>query len=282
MLHVSRWDVEGEENYDLKINDIFDDKDCVFPVYTNPIKGDILHAIVRNSRKLKEVAELVWGVKIYQKGKGKPPQDGSERIERIYHTDMKTKKTHLPLLGGKNITRYNLQWDSKYVDYGEWLAEPRTLSWFSGERILVREVTAKGQIQATFVKDEYVFSNSIDGLRMIEPSTSIHYILGLLNSKLISFYHFNSSPNAFKGTFPKLLVNDLRELPIPLPNSKIEKQIIKCAENLLNLNNQLIRLSLDDQRQQIKQTIVYNENKIDQLVYELYGLTDSAIEIIEN
>jgi len=118
------------------------------------------------------------------------------------------------------------------LDYGEWLAEPRKPDWFSEKSILVREVTAKGIIQATLVEGEYVFSNSVDGIKLTSNEISYEFLLGLLNSSLISFYHYKTSANAFKGTFPKVLLSDLKELPIPKISSNRQKEFIVKLKQL--------------------------------------------------
>jgi len=38
--------------------------------------------------------EAIWGVKIYQKGKGNPPQNGHESITKCFHSTTKSKATH--------------------------------------------------------------------------------------------------------------------------------------------------------------------------------------------
>ena len=57
--------------------------------------------------------------------------------------------------------------------------------------------------------------------------------------------------------------------------------IIKFVDNLLKLNKELQNTKLDTQRQQIQRAIDHSEKKIDELVYELYGLTEKEIGIIE-
>ena len=47
-------------------------------------------------------------------------------------------------------------------------------------------------------------------------------------------------------------------------------------------NKQLQTNKPETQRQQIQRTINHAEKKIDELVYELYGLTEEEIKIIEN
>jgi hypothetical protein len=211
-----------------------------------------------------------------------PHQKGYESEDKIFHSNKKTKKTHRPLIGGSDINRYSFEWNEGYIDYGQWIAEPRKPEWFDGERIVVREVTANGIIQATFIDGDYVFSNSVDGIKIINDRIEIKYLLGIINSKLISFYHSNTSPNAFKGAFPKVLLQDLRDLPIPEGNPKTRKEIITHADLLLNLNKELKEEKLQTKIEQIKQHIEHSEEKINELVYELYELTEEEIAIIEN
>jgi len=71
-------------------------------------------------------------------------------------------------------------------------------------------------------------------------------------------------------------------LPIPKNVSKEQETvIIKHVELLLQLHKDLKTAVLPNQVEQLKQKISYNEKQIDKLVYELYGLTEEEIEIIE-
>ena len=174
-----------------------------------------------------------------------------------------------------------LNWRGGYVDYGEWLAEPRTPDWFDGERILIREVTSKGQIHAAIVEDEFVFSNSIDGLRITSDVYSIKFVLGILNSRLTTFYHFNSSPNAFKGTFLKVLVKDILGFPLPrIPERAMHDEMVKRVDEMLGLHRQLAGVSLI-KRGVIEALIERTDKKIDALVYRLYGLSEDEVAVVE-
>lgn len=147
---------------------------------------------------------------------------------------------------------------------------------------MVREVTSNGILQATFVDEDFVFSNSVDEIKLKSEEVDIKFLLGLLNSRLISFYHKNTSANAFKGTFPKVLLQDLRELPIRLPDYENANLIIDFVDRLLNLNVEISNVKIESKQSQILSKIDYCENKINELVYQLYGLTDDEIKIIEN
>jgi adenine-specific DNA-methyltransferase len=74
-------------------------------------------------------------------------------------------------------------------------------------------------------------------------------------------------------------------LEIPILNSsnvQAQDQIVQCVDQLLQLNKELYIATLETKREQIKQKIDYNEDKINALVYELYELTAEEINLIEN
>jgi CII-binding regulator of phage lambda lysogenization HflD len=112
------------------------------------------------------------------------------------------------------------------------------------------------------------------------------FLLGIINSKLISYYHINTSPNAFKGAFPKVLLQDLRELPMPDMNSRtfqsMHNDMVKLVENMLSLNKEKQQTTLSEKLEQLQHRINHTDEKINKLVYELYKLTEEEIKIIES
>jgi hypothetical protein len=53
------------------------------------------------------------------------------------------------------------------------------------------------------------------------------------------------------------------------------------VETMLQLNKDLQSATLPEQKEQLKARIDYTDKKIDKLVYELYGLTEEEIKIVE-
>lgn len=99
----------------------------------------------------------------------------------------------------------------------------------------------------------------------------IKYILGLMNSKLMSFWitkYFNSIKMA--GGFLNIGTKEIGMLPIKKTEKNIENLIINNVENILILKNQ----DIESDTKKI-------ESEIDQLVYKLYDLTDDEIKIVE-
>ena len=98
------------------------------------------------------------------------------------------------------------------------------------------------------------------------------YILGLLNSKLMSYFYakkyFASHMQGGAFGFDTLSV---RTLPIP----KITAKNQKIADKIVNLVDKIL-----ESKAQGKETTPL-ESQIDDLVYKLYNLNDSEIKIIE-
>ena len=284
---VERWDTPELTTYCLNQDCISVSNDFIIPVYSNNETNSIINKIRSSNPKLSTYVDAVWGVKVYQKGKGKPQQNGTESDTKVFHSNDKTKTTHKPLIGGKDVKRFQIAWHGPYVDYGVWLAEPRTPEWFVGSRILVREITANGIIQATIVEDEYVFSNSVDGVRLKNEHLKLAFVLGIINSKFLSFFHSKTSANAFKGAFPKVLIKDIQNLPVPLidfsnPTDKARHdQMVQLVEQMLSLHKQLPDTKAGHDQTHIHRQIDATDRQIDRLVYELYGLTDEEIAVVE-
>ena len=99
---------------------------------------------------------------------------------------------------------------------------------------------------------------------------SIEVALAILNSKLATFYHFNHSPKATKGAFPKILVQDIKDFPLPCVSEEQKASITNLVNCILSLKSE----NTDADTSAL-------ENEIDQKVYHLYGLTYDEVLIVD-
>ncbi|MEX0661196.1 MAG: DUF559 domain-containing protein [Balneolaceae bacterium] len=264
---------EVERDKIHKRNEFIDVAHKIFPIHLDPHVLQLIKKIKTDNNKLEDIAEVVWGVKVYEKGKGTPPQKSSASKEKIFHSDSKIDDTYLDIIGGRDIDRYKVNFSKKYLSYGPWLAAPRSENWFrNSKRIVVREITTRGRIQAALSKEDFVFTNSVDGIRLKKNiDLSEEALLGILNSKLLSFYHNKSSANSNKNSFPKLLIYEIRDFPIPNGSKK----------ELFNRIEANVQKILDSKKQNHEADTTELEQEIDRLVYELYGLSEEEIGIVE-
>ena len=97
----------------------------------------------------------------------------------------------------------------------------------------------------------------------------IRFILGLLNSKLLRYYFGFIGVMTAGGAYT-LKASTIEALPIAIGTKQQQKEIALKVENILNA------------KAKNKQTDVsFSEHEIDCLVYNLYGLSENEIKIVE-
>lgn len=111
---------------------------------------------------------------------------------------------------------------------------------------------------------------SADVYYITNPDKDYHikYILGLLNSKLYYVWLYNKGKR--KGETLELYQKPLSEIPIKKAPSDIQNSIVKIV-------NEIITLKKANPNHDISSL----EQQIDDIVYNIYGLTNAEIKIIE-
>ena len=308
----------------------------------SPIVKNILHKIESKSYTVGDLGEAIQGLTPYDSYRG----HSKELIkERGFHFLEKVDDSCGKWLDGKHVNRYSLVEGSEWLKYGDWLAAKRENKFFEGPRLLFREVPGKNKrIQATYTKTTYYHGHSITPfiIGLGKANNKLFEILGVTNSKLLSWVAKYKSSNFSKNTFPKLNPKDIKNFPIPkdvlnndvlvkfvtliLKNEEIlniEKnkftkylqskfQIKKLPKKLQNwhelefgdfikeLNKAINKTGVEKltkmdemewmtvfetkkaEAKTLKSEIDKTDAQIDAMVYQLYGLTDVEIAIVEN
>ena len=174
------------------------------------------------------------------------------------------------LIRGRNIQRYNTPLSQEWIWYRPDLfmekvgAGPRKLDNFLvKQKILIQDIAQ--EICATIDSNMYLCNDTINLIFSIDDKFKFEYILGLLNSKPVRFWH--------KKIFPEGLhikIYQLKEIPIPVVS--FEKQ-----DTVVGLVNQI----LFKKKSNPSADTSFLEYEIDKLVYQLYNLTPEEIAIIE-
>ena len=243
-------------------------------VFSNIDSDEIITKLNQGSDILDNLVNIKAGLQAYESGKGKPKQTSDDVINRIYDYDYKFDDNTFKYLEGKDVCRYFLKWSRGYLRYGDHLASPRTIELFNGKKIIVREITGKHpqSIIAAYSEDLVLFNRSNIAIVEKEMSdTSLKYVLGVLNSSLISYYFTKNTAKSIRQMFPKIILEDLRKFPIKDCSIEIQKPIIDLVDQILTIK-----------KQNFDAETTLLEKQIDNLVYELYGLTAEEIMIVEN
>ncbi len=112
-------------------------------------------------------------------------------------------------------------------------------------------------------------------------------MLGLLNSRLLSFLYPYVSNKMVARSFPRLSVGDLKKLPfrtIDFSNQsekKLHDDLVALVDVMLNLNKK-IQTAKGNEKEQIQRQIEKTDGEIDEIVHELYGITEEEKKIIES
>ena len=210
---------------------------------------------------------------------------------RAWHVREPVGPGYLRELQGADVGRYRLQWSGVWVRYGEWVSTFLPVeSVFSGPRILLREITGRmpRALLATYTEEVYVHNPSVLAVLPIADALDPKFILGVLNSRLVSVAFTQLAPKASKGLFPKVIITDARRLPFPrvdvsTPSGRmLHDSLVDLVNQLLSLIPKIDQASVASDAAILERHAAVLDGKIDQNVYELYGLTDDEITLVES
>ena len=145
---------------------------------------------------------------------------------------------------------------------------PRYPKLFEEPKIIIRQTSDK--IIATFDSDGHYVLNNVIVLKLKQDSGfDKKFILGVLNSKLMNFI-YQGLTNEKGRIFAEVKPKNIRKLPIPVVLKPQQIEIIRLVSEIMNIK----RRNPDGNTNK-------SENKIDKIVYKLYGLNRSEIAKIE-
>ena len=228
-------------------------------------------------------AEMYSGIKAYEVGKGSPPQTTTIRDEKPFTSVKRKNSKWQQFYDGKHIGRYKLYWNNdSWINYGPWLAAPRDINNFEGEKILIRKIVGR-TLLATYVPETSFCNTLLFVLKIINKSDiSYLYLLGILNSELMGWYFRKKFQICAEDTFPQIMIRDILQFPIPGPGKAHYEYMVSHVQHMLDLNKQLPQLNTIQSKVILQRQIEITDGEIDKLVYELYGLSEKEIKIIES
>lgn len=237
-----------------------------------PIVIRIVNKIAGQSESVINLYDVSQGYIPYRKSdlvKSYGKTEGEKIVkQRLWHSANKESEEYIQELYGRDISKYSYKSTGEYVKYGRHLACYVDIRFFNQDRIVVREIT-NPTIIACRLKEIYVHDPQLIAV-IPKDDSSLNILWAVLNSKLATFYHFNHSPKATKGAFPKILVSDVKTFP--LPNIDEETRVV--------IDEKVSRILSAKQSDPSADTTVL-ENEINFMVYKLYGLTYDEVLVVD-
>ena len=202
-----------------------------------------------------------------------------------------------PYIEGKDLSRYCIT-RVRYLEYNtsrvpNKLSRPTFKELYEREKILFNCLGAlKSMVDVNhhflhndsiicgmlWVTLSDVHNRSIDGvinkfsnygryqLEELSSQIKIKYLLGILNSK-----YANKLLRDLRGGGLRIYPDHIRNLPIPLPTQEQQRSIVALVDAIIAAK----------QNGNLSDTSAL-ESKIDRLVYQLYGLTEEEIALVES
>ncbi|MCX6834073.1 MAG: N-6 DNA methylase, partial [candidate division Zixibacteria bacterium] len=114
-----------------------------------------------------------------------------------------------------------------------------------------------------------------------EDSLRSEFVLGLLNSRLL-FWYLHQMSNVFRGGWITCTKQYFGELPIAIPDKTHHDRMVAKVEAMLEAKKQLAKAQTDKDKTYYEKKCASLDRQIDRLVYDLYGLTEEEIAVVEN
>ena len=263
---------------------------------------DILSVLSKISSSGKTLEQ--WGTKIrlgLATGANYAFVISEEKKNELEQLDKRNKQIIKPILRGRDINRYSYQFSNEYIlltrneinvhkqypmiynylssfsdDFkqrgakGRHWTNLRACAFFDDfplEKIIWIELSDRGRF--ALCKEEIYLLNSA---YFLIPPTGINskYLLGVLNSKVIQFVMNTVAETSGMGT-NRWINNHVKNFPIPEGNNRLNIQI----EHFVSKTILAAKSGKIEQMEEF-------EAQIDQIVYQLYDLTEKEISIVED
>jgi len=272
-------DVFNIDNIDferINIRNLFADIGSAFNIYIGDSNRDIFQKFSDSTEKLSNLADVRTGVMGFEYWNMAPyiidgeKKDGFIRIIANSHIEKYT------FLFGKKINLYKKSYRNPYIDINHAPLNDSTKDFFLNEKIIVRGVAKK--ITAQLDLDGYGLLVAVHGITKINKQIDKRYILALLNSFLFNWLHLTTFYTARipQGSL-KYPISFLKNLPIKKISLKGQKPFIDMIDKILAITKDDDYLDNSAKQAQAREY----EKQIDQKVYDLYGLTEEEIRIVE-
>ncbi|MCS7004950.1 MAG: Eco57I restriction-modification methylase domain-containing protein [Cytophagales bacterium] len=249
----------GKETLQVQKDDIIANGKYLIITNVNQL---IVNKIEKDKAKLSSICNMIWGTSQSGYGQKKITHDTYLQLSE------NEKQAYQRIIQTKDIKSYVIDWKQEYIP--QKIFSPKVIEKFLlKEKIVIARMTLK--LQAA-LDTEYFFVGKSTVLFDWNKDVNPYYLLGILNSKLINFWYINYFENThLRGGYIRFDIPYLKKIPIVIAEKTQQEDIRSVVESIISIKKQ--NPSTDT---------TALEAQIDCMVYELYGLTEEEIEIVES
>jgi hypothetical protein len=239
----------------------------VWNVLLNEENAKLIERLNSDFKPLKSVAQI---------NRGLITGDRAKFFSSEKHSD-----SHIPILAGGDVGRYELNGPHEFVLFerpasagGCWDREVH----LAKHKIVIRQIGTKPT--ATFIGEPIAVTGNIFTV-MADSPTREKFLLAIINSRLIEFF-WKIMFSDFKSSFPQVTIFSLAQIPIYAgKDEKNQVRLVALVDKMLSLTPTLRTAKSEAERAALENAIRKTDRDIDQLVYQLYGLTPEEIALVE-
>ena len=254
---------------ETEVSSILNDKEIIFRLEISTKFDNLISKIEADTLKVKEIAEVKDGIV-------------AGAIKDLLFVNKNLNEDSHKLYFGKNLSRFYLGTTDVWVNYkpeemmkqevirqagkrsGLWMRDKKI---FERDKIIYRKVGK--ELIATYADKGIYYEQTIHSCHIIDKKFRTKYILGLFNSNLFKFYYRKTNSQG-GDIFPQVRISSVENLPIKIADNQKQEELVKIVD-----------IIIETKKQNPKADTIALESEIDQLVYQLYGLTEEEIKIVE-
>jgi type I restriction-modification system DNA methylase subunit len=171
---------------------------------------------------------------------------------------------------------------SRWYCYGR----PQNMTRFEvGEKLVFPDVGNRGSFSLDS-EGRWLVDTAYALVKRSDTRMELRFLLGILNSSLLTYF-LRQTGTALRGGYFRMKTAYLNPFPLrsitfsDLPDKSRHDRMVEMVEEMLTLHKQLASAKTAHEKTALQRQIDATDKQIDQLVYELYGLTEEEIRIVE-
>lgn len=174
-----------------------------------------------------------------------------------------------PIIKGADFNRYKLPVISSYIHFSKSnIKSGGDIRYYDVEKKIIIRTTADKVIASIDYTHSFVL-NSVNVAIPNDTTFELEYVLAIVNSKLMEYWYRITVQEKNK-TFAEVKIVYLDRIPIIMATNSHQEMIKKLVESILNKKS-----TSSSAGTQIE------EQKLDFLIYKLYGLTYDEVKIVD-
>ena len=201
-------------------------------------------------------------------------------------TDRRTHDSPDPIVMGRDIARYLPVVALKWFNFASDPIVGGTKNphvYAAGPRIVlqaIRNLKLPRRLVGSWVDSGTFTIGTVHNIIVRKPVVDWRALLGILNSSLMNQYYAAHFPeHRIKGAY-------LDSLPIVTregerKHATLHDEIAQAVTSMITLQTRAASAAHPQEKEQLQRRVQATDRQIDELVYQLYGLTNEEIRMIE-